>query len=58
MNSSKPLRWKWAGWKPALTSRVATGKWSIWKPRLGGGIRKAPGAIAAVDEPEVAERTL
>ena len=25
---------------------------------LGGGIRKAPGAIAAVDEPEVAERTL
>ncbi len=25
---------------------------------LGGGIRKAPGAIAAIDEPEVAERTL
>jgi small subunit ribosomal protein S2 len=25
---------------------------------LGGGIRKAPGAIASVDEPEVAERTL
>ena len=25
---------------------------------LGGGIRKAPGAIAAVDEPEVVERTL
>jgi small subunit ribosomal protein S2 len=25
---------------------------------LGGGIRKAPGVIAAVDEPEVAERTL
>jgi small subunit ribosomal protein S2 len=25
---------------------------------LGGGIRKAPGAIAALDEPEVAERTL
>jgi small subunit ribosomal protein S2 len=25
---------------------------------LGGGIRKAPGVITAVDEPEVAERTL
>ena len=25
---------------------------------LGGGIRKAPGVISAVDEPEVAERTL
>ncbi|MGC2398774.1 MAG: 30S ribosomal protein S2 [Acidobacteriaceae bacterium] len=25
---------------------------------LGGGIRKAPGAIGAIDEPEVAERTL
>jgi small subunit ribosomal protein S2 len=25
---------------------------------LGGGIRKAPGVIAAIDEPEVAERTL
>ena len=25
---------------------------------LGGGIRKAPGVIAAMDEPEVAERTL
>src|SRR5580704_11129414 len=25
---------------------------------LGGGIRKAPGAIAAIDEPEVVERTL
>jgi len=25
---------------------------------LGGGIRKAPGAIAAIDEPEVAEHTL
>ena len=25
---------------------------------LGGGIRKAPGVIAAIDEPEVAERTV
>ena len=25
---------------------------------LGGGIRKAPGVIAAIDEPEVAERTI
>jgi len=25
---------------------------------LGGGIRKAPGVITAVDEPETAERTL
>jgi small subunit ribosomal protein S2 len=25
---------------------------------LGGGIRKAPGVIAIVDEPEVAERTI
>jgi small subunit ribosomal protein S2 len=25
---------------------------------LGGGIRKAPGVIAAIDEPEVAEQSL
>jgi small subunit ribosomal protein S2 len=25
---------------------------------LGGGIRKAPGVISAIDEPEVAERTI
>src|ERR1700719_1783865 len=47
-----------AGLEAGADEPSADGEVVDLEAALGGGIRKAPGAIAAVDEPEVVERTL
>ena len=58
MSSSRLLPWKLPGLEAGADEPAGEGEVVDLEAALGGGIRKAPGVIAAVDEPEVAERTL